>query len=59
MNENPSIGILLCKDKDFEVVEYALHRSLSPTLVAEYSLQLPDKRLLQQKLQELYERNDL
>lgn len=59
VNENPSIGILLCKDKDFEVVEYALHRSLSPTLVAEYSLQLPDKRLLQQKLQELYERNDL
>ena len=30
-NENPSIGILLCKDKDDEVVEYALSRSLSPT----------------------------
>ncbi|MDW8550007.1 PDDEXK nuclease domain-containing protein [Epilithonimonas ginsengisoli] len=34
-NENPSIGILLCKDKDSEVVEYALSRSLSPTMVSE------------------------
>ena len=37
--ENPSIGILLCKDKDDTVVEYALSRSLSPTMVAEYQLQ--------------------
>lgn len=35
-NENLSIGILLCKDKDSEVVEYALSRSLSPTMVSEY-----------------------
>jgi len=49
-NENPSIGILLCKDKDNEVVEYALNRSLSPTMVAAYKTQLPDKKLLQQKL---------
>lgn len=53
--ENPSIGVLLCKDKDNEVVEYALSRSLSPTLVAEYTIQLPDKKILQQKLHELYE----
>ncbi|WP_448530344.1 PDDEXK nuclease domain-containing protein [Raineya sp.] len=53
-HENPSIGILLCKDKDSEVVEYALSRSLSPTMVAEYQTQLPDKRLLQQKLRELF-----
>jgi hypothetical protein len=52
-NENPSIGILLCKGQDSEVVEYALSRSLSPTMVAEYKTQLPDKRLLQQKLHEL------
>ena len=49
-NENPSIGILLCKDKDNEVVEYALSRSLSPTMVSEYKTQLPDKRILQKKL---------
>ena len=54
-NENPSIGVLLCRDKDSEVVEYALSRSLSPTMVSEYKTQLPDKRLLQQKLQELFD----
>lgn len=54
INENPSIGILLCKDKDNEVVEYALSRSLSPTMVSEYKTQLPDKKLLQQKLHELF-----
>ena len=53
-NENPSIGVLLCKDKDSEVVEYALSRSLSPTMVSEYKTQLPDKKLLQQKLHELF-----
>lgn len=55
--ENPSIGILLCKDKDNAVVEYALSRSLSPTMVADYRTQLPDKKLLQQKLHELFEQN--
>jgi predicted nuclease of restriction endonuclease-like (RecB) superfamily len=54
-NEKPSIGILLCKDKDSEVVEYALNRSLSPAMVAEYSTLLPDKKMLQQKLHELFE----
>lgn len=54
-NENPSIGILLCKDKDSEVVEYALSRSLSPTMVSDYKTQLPDKKLLRQKLHELFE----
>jgi predicted nuclease of restriction endonuclease-like (RecB) superfamily len=53
-NENPSIGILLCKDKDNEVVEYALSRSLSPTMVSEYQIQLPDKKLLEKKLHELF-----
>jgi len=53
-NENPSIGILLCKDKDTEVVEYALNRNLSPTLIAEYQLLLPDKKILQEKLHQFY-----
>lgn len=54
-NENPSIGVLLCKDKDREVVEYALNRSLSPTMISEYKTQLPDKKLLQEKLHELFD----
>lgn len=53
--ENPSIGVLLCKDKDDEVVEYALSRSLSPTMVAEYQLCLPDKKLLQEKMRQVLE----
>lgn len=54
-NENLSIGVLLCKDKDREVVEYALSRSLSPAMVAAYKTQLKDKKLLQQKLHELFD----
>ncbi|WP_310463435.1 PDDEXK nuclease domain-containing protein [Sphaerotilus sp.] len=56
-HENPAIGVLLCASKDDEVVEYALSRSLSPALIAEYQTQLPDKRLLQQKLHEFYQLN--
>lgn len=55
-HEGPSIGVLLCASKDNEVVEYALSRSLSPALVAEYKTRLPDKKLLQAKLHELYSR---
>jgi hypothetical protein len=54
-HERPSIGVLLCATKNNEVVEYALSRSLSPTLIAEYQTQLPDKKLLQSKLHEFYE----
>lgn len=56
-HENPAIGVLLCANKDDEVVEYALNRSLSPTLIAEYQMQLPDKTLLQAKLHEFYSLN--
>ena len=52
-NENPSVGMILCASKDDEVVEYAMSRTLSPMMVAEYQLQLPDKNILQKKLQEL------
>jgi predicted nuclease of restriction endonuclease-like (RecB) superfamily len=53
-NENPSVGIILCKSKDAEVVEYALSRHLSPTLVAEYKTKLIPKKILQKKLHELF-----
>ena len=54
VHENPAIGVLLCASKDAEVVEYALSRSLSPAMIAEYQTQLPDKQLLQAKLHEFY-----
>ncbi|RII26101.1 MAG: DUF1016 domain-containing protein [Geobacter sp.] len=53
-HENPAIGVLLCASKDAEVVEYALSRSFSPAMIAEYQTQLPDKQLLQAKLHEFY-----
>lgn len=52
--ENPSIGVILCADKDDDVVEYALSRNISPTLVAEYKTKLIDKNILQRKLHEFY-----
>lgn len=55
-HENPAIGVLLCASKNDEVVEYALSRSLSPALIAQYQAQLPDKKLLQAKLHELLAR---
>ncbi len=54
-HERPSIGLLLCATKDSEVVEYALSRSVSPALIAEYQTRLPDKELLQRKLHEFYQ----
>ena len=52
-HQNPSVGLILCASKNDEVVEYAMSRSMSPMLVSEYKLQLPDKKLLREKLQEL------
>ena len=52
-HENPSIGILLCKTRDEEVVRYALARNVSPTMIAEYETKLIDKSILQKKLHDL------
>ena len=51
-HENPSIGVLLCRTKDDEVVEYAMSRHLSPALVAQYETRMIPKAVLQQKLHE-------
>jgi len=53
--ENPSIGILLCKGKDTEVVEYAMARNISPAIIADYETKLIDKKLLLNKLHQLVE----
>ncbi|QEN06447.1 DUF1016 domain-containing protein (plasmid) [Thiospirochaeta perfilievii] len=53
-DENPSIGILLCREKNDEVVKYALSRSMSPAVIAEYETKLIPKRVLQKKLNEFY-----
>lgn len=60
-DENPSVGLILCTYKDDTVVEYAFNSNLSPAMVADYTLKLPDKKLLEEKLREiifLAENND-
>ncbi len=48
-NENPSIGIILCPESDKVVVEYAMSRSLSPTMIAEYKrILIPQERMQKQ-----------
>ena len=54
-NENPSIGIILCPDADKVVVEYAMSRSMSPTMVAEYKRILIPQEKMQQQLREFCE----
>ncbi len=54
-HESPSIGILLCKGKDTEVVEISMARSLSPAIVADYENKLIDKKILANKLHQLAE----
>ncbi len=54
-DENPSVGVILCTDKDDSVVEYALSRSMSPTMVASYQLVLPNKEILQNRLRQITE----
>lgn len=51
-NENPSIGIILCPDADRVVVEYAMSRSMSPTMIAEYKRILIPQERMQQQLNE-------
>lgn len=54
-HENPSIGVLLCREKNDEVVKFALNRSVSPLVIADYETKLIPKKLLQDKLNEIYE----
>ena len=52
-NENPSVGVILCSSKNEQIVEYAMSRSMSPTMVSQYTLKLIDKKLLENKLKEI------
>lgn len=57
-HENPSVGIILCKSKDKDVVEYALSRNMTSTMISEYRTKLISKEILQKKLEELYDTVD-
>ena len=52
-NENHIVGFLLCAAKNEEVLEYAMSRTMLLLLVSQYQLQLPDKAVLEKKLEQL------
>ena len=52
--ENPTVGILLCKEKDDALVEIILPDDAN-IYASEYQLYLPDKKELQKKLKEWIE----
>ena len=51
-NENPSIGIILCRAANHSVVEYAMSRAMSPVMVAQYKKLLIPKEVLQRTFEE-------
>jgi YhcG PDDEXK nuclease domain len=55
--DQPAIGVLPCASNEAEVVDYALSRILSSTLIAEYQTQLPNKKLLRVMLHDFYLQN--
>ncbi len=58
-HENPSVGLILCKSADSDVVEYALSRNMTSTMIAEYRTKLIDKEILRQKLDQIYAETEL
>lgn len=56
-DENSTIGILLCKEKNDALVEITLPKDAN-IYASEYKLYLPDKKLLQQKLKEWIEEEE-
>jgi len=53
LNENPSVGVILCSSKDKDVVEYSISKNMSQTLISEYKLKLINKKVLEDKLKEV------
>lgn len=58
-NDNPPIGIILGKHKDDITVEYTIRGITNKVFVSKHQLYLPDKKVLQKKVKELLENNNL
>jgi predicted nuclease of restriction endonuclease-like (RecB) superfamily len=56
--DNPPIGIVLAKEKDELLVQYAMHNISSQLFVSKYQLYLPEKQLLEDKLTEILQKNN-
>lgn len=56
--ENPTIGILLCADKNNTMVEYALPENNTQILASKYQLYLPKKEDLTKEFKKLLDETD-
>jgi len=49
--ENPSIGLILCRSKKQGIVRFALSKAYKPIKISSFTTKLPDKKLIQQRLE--------
>ena len=52
-DENPSIGLILCRSKKESVVRLTLSKSHTPIKISAYQTKLPDNALIQQRLESI------
>jgi predicted nuclease of restriction endonuclease-like (RecB) superfamily len=52
-DENPSVGLILCHSKKESVVRLTLSNANKPMKIAVYQTKLPDKKLIQQRLEKI------
>ncbi len=52
-DENPSIGLILCRSKKESIVRLTLSRTHKPVKISVYQTKLPDKKLIQQRLERI------
>lgn len=51
--ENPSIGLILCRSKKESIVRLTLSNTHKPMKISVYQTKLPDKKLIQQRLERI------
>jgi len=55
--DNPPIGIILARQKDELLVEYAIHGMSARLFVQKYQLYLPDKAQLRRDIERIYDQS--
>jgi len=52
-DENPSIGLILCRSKKEGVVRITLSKTYAPIKISAYQTKFPDKKLIEQRLERI------
>jgi len=52
-DENPSVGLILCRSKKESIVRLTLSNAHKPMKISVYQTKLPDKKLIQQRLERI------